>query len=318
MRAVVVPRFGGPDVLELTEVPDPVPGPGDLLVDVAVAGVGWLDTLVRRGKGPDFVEAEPPYVPGGAVAGVVTSVGEGVDPGRVGERVLGRPRQGGYAERAVVPSEGAVAVPDELELPEAVALLDDGTTAVALLDRTPVHADEWVLVQPALGGLGSVLVQLVAQRGAKVIAAARGEHKLVVAKELGATAAVDYSDPQWTDQVRVLTGGSGVAVAFDGVGGELGRAAAGLVADGGRFSGYGMPGGPPTRVPPGRGRTIVGIEQLSEFWPDLRRNLGTALAAAAAGTIHPVIGATYPLAEAAGAHRDLEQRRNLGKLLLVP
>jgi NADPH:quinone reductase len=315
MRAIVVSRFGGPDVLELTEVPDPVPGPGELLIEVTTAGVGWLDTQVRLGKGPAFVGVEFPYVPGGAVAGVVSAAGDGVGTDLVGRRVLGRPAQGGYAERCVVPADTAVVVPDGLGLPEATTLVDDGTTAIALLDRTPVRAGEWVLVQPALGGLGSFLLQLAAAQGAKVIAAARGEHKLVAAKELGATEAVDYGDPQWTDQVRALTGGAGVAVAFDGVGGELGITAAGLVADGGRFSSYGMPGGAPTQAP--AGIKAVGMEQLSEFWPHLTRNLRTAVAAAAAGEVRPVIAARYPLAEAASAHQDLESRRNIGKILLT-
>jgi NADPH:quinone reductase-like Zn-dependent oxidoreductase len=315
MRAIVVTRFGGPDVLELTEVPEPVPGPGELLVEVTTAGVGWLDTQVRLGNGPDFIDAKPPYVPGGAVAGVVSAVGDGVDADLVGRRVLGRPPRGGYAERCVVPADTAAVVPDGLGSAEATTLVDDGTTAIALLDRTPVRAGEWVLVQPALGGLGSFLVQLAAAQGAKVIAAARGSHKLVGAKDLGATAAVDYGDPQWTDQVRALTGGSGVAVAFDGVGGELGIAAAGLVADGGRFSSYGMSGGAPAQAP--AGVAAVGMEQLSEFWPDLTRNLRTAISSAAEGKIRPVIAARYPLAEAASAHRDIESRRNIGKILLT-
>ncbi|TDQ04115.1 zinc-binding dehydrogenase [Labedaea rhizosphaerae] len=308
MRAIVATRFGGADVLELTELPDPEPGPGELLIEVAAAGVLWLDVQVRQGNGPEFVDAKPPYVPGGAVAGVISAVGDGVDSSRIGERVLGRPAAGGYAERAVVTE--AVAVPDELDLRPATALIDDGTTAVALLDRTPVRPGEWVLVQPALGGLGSLLVQLATAKGARVIAAARGEHKLAAAKELGAAEAVDYGDPQWTDRVRELTGG--VDVVFDGVGGELGAQAARLVADGGRFSSYGMAGGAPTTTPNG-----VGMEQLSTFWPDLTKNLNSALAAAAAGTLRPVIGTTYPLAEAASAHRDIELRRNVGKVLLT-
>ena len=315
MRAIVVTRFGGPDVLELTEVPDPVPGPGELLIEVAVAGVGWLDTQIRQDKGPDFIDVKPPYVPGGAVAGVVSAVGDGVASELVGQRMVGRPAQGGYAERAVVPADTAAVVPDGLELAGAATLLDDGTTAIALLGRTPVRAGEWVLVQPALGGLGSLLVQLAAAQGAKVIAVARGEHKLVVAKDLGATEVVDYGDPQWTVRVRALTGGDGVDVAFDGVGGELGAAAAGLVVEGGRFSSYGMPGGAPTPVPDGR--QGVGMEQLAQFWPDMSRNLSTALSAAAEGSLRPVIGATYPLAEAGRAHQDIELRRNLGKILLT-
>jgi NADPH:quinone reductase-like Zn-dependent oxidoreductase len=282
------------------------------LVEVAVAGVGWLDTQVRQGKGPDFISVSPPYIPGGAVAGVVSAVGAGVDSDFLGMRVLGRPRHGGYAERAVVPADTAAVVPDGLDLAVATTLLDDGTTAIALLNRTPVHAGEWVLVQPALGGLGSFLVQLAAARGARVIAAARGEHKLVAAKELGAVEAVDYSDPRWTDQVLALTGGEGVSVVFDGVGGSLGVAAAGLVASGGRFSGYGMPGGAPTPVPAGG----VGMEQLPEFWPDMGRNLRAALSAAVSGEVRPVIGSRFALASAGEAHLEIESRRHFGKVLL--
>jgi NADPH:quinone reductase-like Zn-dependent oxidoreductase len=306
MRAIKATRFGGPDVLELTDVPDPVPGPGELLIDVAAAGVLWLDVQVRKGDGPAFIAAVPPYVPGGALAGVVRSTGE---------RVVTRGPDGGYAEQVVVQAEDVVHVPDALGLPAATALMDDGTTAVALLERTPVRAGEWVLVQPALGGLGSLLLQSAVAEGARVVAAARGEHKLTLAKELGAEAVADYDDPQWTEQVRALTGG-GVQVAFDGIGGATGLAAAAVVVDGGRFCSYGVAGGEPARVR-GRGLTVAPMEQLAEFWPDQRRNLERALTAAAEGRMRPVIGMTYPLADAAQAHRDIEERRTIGKSLLV-
>ncbi|GAA4536079.1 zinc-binding dehydrogenase [Amycolatopsis samaneae] len=315
-------RFGAPDVLDLVELPTPEPGPGELRIAVTAAGVGWLDARIRAGEGPGVFAVRPPYIPGGAVAGTVDAIGDGVAGHWLGTRVIGRAGTGyggGYADTAIAAAGNVFPVPDDLGLHSALALLDDGSTAVALLEKTPVRAGERVLVAPGVGGLGNLLVQLALAGDARVIAAVRGPEKLAVAQDLGADA-VDYAAPDWAAQVRARTDGRGVDVVFDGLGGTVGATAVSLLADGGRFSGYGMASGAETVLADADRRrlTVVDMAQLPEFWPDTPRRVRHALAEAAAGRLRPVLGQTYPLAEAAAAHADIEARRFLGKSLLVP
>ncbi len=320
MRMVEVARFGGPEVLALTEMPDPAPGPGEVLVDVAVADVLWVETMIRRGHGGPYFPVRPPYRPGVGVAGTVSGTGADVDPSWLGRRVVTpTDERGGYLERAVVPVDGVVPVPDAVSLPDAAALLHDGTTAHGLLDLVPVRPDDRVLVTAAAGGLGALLVQEVRAAGAMVVAAARGPAKLHALGRFDPDAVVDYSEPGWTERVRSVTGG--VHVVFDGAGGAYGRAAFDLVRDGGRFSAHGTPAGefavPDPDTARARGITVTGIGDL-QFAPEqARRHLRSALDAAAAGRITPLVGQTYPLGRAADAHRALEERSAVGKVLLT-
>ncbi|ALE76255.1 hypothetical protein FRP1_12335 [Pseudonocardia sp. EC080625-04] len=321
MQAIVVERFGGPEVLQVRDVADPAPGDGEVLVDVGAAGVLWVDTAIRRGAGPPHLAADPPYVPGGVVAGTVTGLGAGVDPDLHGARVALRAPHGGYAERVVAPASSLVAVPDGVDLGAAAALFGDGATALALLERTPVHPGEHVLVLPAAGGLGSLLVQLVTAAGGRVVGAARGVARGRQVRELGAEHVVDHGRPGWVAELHALLP-RGPAVVFDGVGGTAGRSAAWLVADGGRYSSYGAVGGPPPEPGPceerSRRLTVVTMEQLAGVAADAPRRVGEVLARAARGELRPLVGAEYPLAEAARAHTDLERRRSTGKILLRP
>ena len=312
MRAVEVTEFGGPEVLRLGTASDPVAGTGQVVVDVTVAEVLMMDTMIRRGLGRPYFPIEPPYAPGSGVAGVVTSVGVDVTTDWVGQRVVVELGGGGYAEKAVASADELIPVPDGLELPDAMALLHDGATAWGLLELTPVSAGQTVLVQPAAGGLGTVLVQLLAARDVRVVAVARGARKLALAKELGADTVVDYGEPGWEKRVGA------VDVAFDGVGGELGRAAFSRVRDGGQFFNYGNASGSPTDVPRDGGVTVRGLETLSGMHDDYRRRAVEVFAEAAAGRIRAVIGETYPLEQVAEAHSALESRASFGKLLLVP
>ena len=315
MRAMRVERFGGPEVLKPAEVPDPVAGPGQAVVAVAVADVLFVEIVIRSGLGGEYFPVRPPYVPGHGVAGQVIAVGEGVDAEWIGRRVAGHARHdGGYAERVAVEAEDLVAVPGERDLPEAAALLHDGITALGLIDSTGVRPGEWVLVTAAAGGLGILLVQLARAAGAKVVAAARGLHKLDLARAHGALVAVDYSEPGWTDRVRDATGG--VDVVFDGAGGDIGKAAFDLVVDGGRFSAHGMPaGGFAVPGPDRRGVTVRGIEQV-QFAPQEAR--GLIERALSDERLRPVIGQTFPLEQAAEAHAAIEERAVVGKTLLLP
>jgi NADPH2:quinone reductase len=326
MHAVLVNDFGGPEVLRPVELPDPEPGPGELLVRVAAADTLHVETQIRSGRAREWFATRPPYVPGGGGSGTVVAAGDGADTGWVGrDVVVTTGQEGGYAELAVAPEAGVVPLPDGVGLEAGAALLHDGATAMGLLDGTPVHAGDRVLVLAAGGGLGVLLVQLATAAGAQVVAAARGARKLDLARELGAVAAVDYSRPGWEDAVREATAGKGADVVFDGAGGDLGRAAFGLTAPGGRMSLHGAAGGgfaPVDREAAAeRGVTVRGIEQVRHVDEDpatMMSLVGRALAEVAAGHARPVVGRTFPLSQAAEAHRAIEERRALGKTLLLP
>jgi NADPH2:quinone reductase len=318
MRVVQAARFGGPEVLGVLESPDPAAGRGEAVIDVAFVPTLFLDTQIRRGAARNWFPVTPPYVPGVGVAGTVRSVGADVDPAWIGRRVIADVTDA-YAEQAVAPLAGLVTVPDELGLADAAALLTDGRTALRLADAASIKPGERVLVTAAAGGLGSLLVQLAHAAGGRVAAAARGERKLALARDVGADGAVDYSEPGWADRVAVALGGS-VDVVLDGAGGEIGAVAFGLTVDGGRFFAYGAPGGGfADNVPEGAARrdiTVHGIE-LVQLEPALATALTErALAEAAAGRIRPTIGRTLPLDRAAVAHSAIEAREVLGKTLL--
>src|SRR5260370_14238520 len=209
--------------------------------------------MVRYGLGVDYFPIRPPYVPGNGVAGIVISAGGGVDSAWAGRAVVahtgGGGGCGGYAERAVVGVGDLMPVPDGLTLAEATALLHDGSTALGLLELVSIKPGEWVLVTAAAGGMGVLLVQLARAAGGRVIGAARGAQKLDAARNAGAKAPVDYSEPAWTERVRELTAGHGADVVFDGAGGRLGSAAFEGTSAGGRFSAHGMSaGGVPGRA----------------------------------------------------------------------
>ncbi|MGW3723644.1 zinc-binding dehydrogenase [Streptomyces sp. NPDC000851] len=318
MRAIQVREFGGPEMLVPEEIPDPVAGPGQVVVGLAAADVIYLDTLLRAGWGGEYFPVKPPYVPGGGGAGRVLSVGEGVDPGWIGRHVVAW-GSGGYAEQMAAAVEEIVEVPDGVSSLDAAAVLHDGTTAVMLTHKAKIAQDEWVLVAAATGGAGSLLVQLARTAGARVVAAARGERKLALARELGAEVAIDYSQQGWQHQVREAVGGSGVDLAFDGAGGELGKAAFEAVAPGGRFITYGTSSGAFADIDPkaAEQRQVQVTNALESGPPDrttMRDALTQALTLTAQDRIHPVIGATYPLERASDAHTSLAQRATLGKI----
>jgi NADPH:quinone reductase len=324
-RVIQVTRFGAPEVLAAATVPDPVAGPGQAVIGVSAADVLFLDTLIRSGRATEWFPIRPPYVPGNGVAGQVTSVGDGVDPGWVGRPVISRTGgsggSGGYAEQVTVSSGGLVPVPDGLDLHEAVALLHDGATALGLAASTGIHPGEWVLVVGAAGGLGILLVQLAHARGARVIGAARGKAKLGLIAGLGADVAVDYSEPDWGKQVAEAAGGAGPGVVFDGVGGQLGREAFEITSAGGRFSAHGASSGTFALIDPKEAErrevTVRGIEQV-QFRPGEHELLAQgALSEMAAGRIRPVIGQSFPLQRAADAHAAIEARSAIGKTLLT-
>jgi NADPH2:quinone reductase len=311
MRAVEVPRFGGPEVLSVREVAEPRAGPGEVVVAVAYADTLWVETAIRAGNGGPAFPVRPPYVAGVGVSGTVAEVGAGVDPALVGRGVVTRTGpSGGYVERALVPAEGLIPVPDAVGLDVAAALLHDGATASGLIETVRPTNGERVLVTAAGGGLGVLLVQLSKRAGAYVVAAARGPAKLDRLEPL-ADDTVDYDEPGWTDRVGA------VDVVLDGAGGDYGRAAFDLVKPGGRFSAHGTPAGgfavPDAELAAARGVTVTGIDRVQFAPADFRAHVAKALAADA---VRPLIGQVFPLDRAADAHAAIEQRRAVGKTLL--
>jgi NADPH:quinone reductase len=324
MLVVEADRFGGPEVLAARQVPDPIAGPGQVVVAAWAADVLFVDTLIRSGLGVDYFPIRPPYVPGNGVAGTVISARDGVDPAWVGRAVAAHTGEGGgsggYAEQAVVAVGDLIPVPDGLAVPEAAALLHDGATAMGLIELTGVKHGEWVLVTAAAGGMGVLLVQLARAAGGRVIGAARGQRKLDAVRDAGAEAVVDYSEPGWPGRVRELTAGHGADVVLDGAGGRLGGAAFEVTADGGRFSAHGVSDGGFAGIDPAQARRRgVMVQPIPQHKPaEFRRLAAGALAEAAAGRITPVIGQTFPLARAADAHRAIEARKTIAKTLLLP
>jgi NADPH:quinone reductase len=322
VRTIEVTRFGGPEVLELRERPDPVAGSGQVVVDVAAIPLLWLDTALRSGKGRNWFAVEPPYVPGTGVAGTVSDTGPGVDVDWIGRKVLTDTREtGSYTERVAVPADGLVLIPDGLTTVTAAALLTDGRTALGILDGVSIEAGTPVLITGAAGGMGLLLVQLAAARGAHVVGAARGEPKLAAIRAQGAHATIDYSAADWADRVLGALDGDRPAVVLDGVGGDIGRAAFAITAQGGVFSAHGAASGDFTALDHDaareRGITIRGISEVQFSPEESGRRLRHVLAEATAGRIAPVIGQTYPLEDAAEAHRRIEAREVVGKSLLV-
>jgi NADPH:quinone reductase len=323
MEVIEVAQFGGPDVLTARDLPDPTPAPGQVVVAATACDVLFVDTMIRSGRGAPYFPIRPPYVPGNGVGGTVTAIGEGVDPGWLGREVAAHTgTTGGYAELALADVADCAAVSDGVDLLDATAILHDGTTALRVLEKTAPKKGEWVLVLGAAGGMGIVLVQLLAARGAKVIGAARGRTKLDVVSEAGAQAAIDYVETGWTEAVLEATGGRRPTLVLDGAGGALGAEGFALMADGGRFSAHGTPSGSFAPIDPDqsrrRGVTVTTIADLQYGEDDRSRLLVAVLAEVAAGRVTPLVGQVLPLADAAKAHQALEARETLAKTLLVP
>jgi NADPH2:quinone reductase len=318
MQAVQVKKFGGPEVLQLVEVPDPVAGPGEVVIETAVASVLWVETMIRRTGGRPYFNLEPPYVPGNGVGGVVSAVGQGVDPYWVGQQVVAHTSGGGgYAQLVAVSAEGLSAVPAGLKVADAAALLHDGVTVTAIFDRLRVAAGDRVLVVGASGGLGIVAMQLARSRGVQVIGTARDESKLARLRQFGTV--VDSDDVDWPDRIRLAMGTADVII--DNVGGILGEAAFDLLAQHGRFSAHGTPSGRfanlDGRLVRERGADVAGIADVQLSTDARRRLTDRILIDAAAGRIRPLIGQTWPFGRAADAHAAIESRTVIGTTQLL-
>ncbi|MGH3435299.1 MAG: quinone oxidoreductase family protein [Sciscionella sp.] len=319
-RAVRIESTGGPEVLAVAEVEQRQPGTGQLLVDIAAAGVNYIDTYQRSG-----VYSVPlPFVVGTEGAGTVTSVGEGVTGFSVGDRVAWASAPGSYAEQALVPAAQAVAVPDGVPDESAAALPLQGYTAHYLVNSTyPVREGDTVLVHAAAGGVGLLLVQLAKARGATVIGTVSTTEKEQLARQAGADEVLRYDG--FAERARELTGGEGVAAVYDGVGKSTFDGSLASLRRRGMLVLFGGASGQVPRFDLQRlnsgGSLFVTRPTLVDHIAtreELIWRSGELFGAVAEGKLEVRIGGRYPLAEATAAHRDLEGRRTTGKLLLIP
>ncbi|ADB32375.1 Alcohol dehydrogenase zinc-binding domain protein [Kribbella flavida DSM 17836] len=324
MRAIRLHEFGPADNLTYEDVPDPVPGAGEVLIAVEAAGVHLMDTALRQGSAGGGPVAPPvlPTIPGREVAGTVEAVGSDTDNHWIGKRVVVHlgPVPGGYAERAVARAESLHEIPDHLGGAHAVATIGTGRTAIGVLEQAALTADDVVLITAAAGGIGSLFVQYARNAGATVVGLAGGPEKTQQVVELGAQVAVDYRRADWPGRVREQLGERDLTVVLDGVGGENGRRAFELLGIGGRILMFGWSGGGPVEL------TTDDLMQrgLSATWaigPKLMRRLRTletkALEQSTEAHWVPLV-TTFPLAKAADAHRALENRETVGKVVLLP
>lgn len=315
MRAIQITEFGGPEVLNEVELPDPVAGPGELLVHVSRAGLNYADT--HQAENSYLSKMELPLVPGGEVVGTAGD-----------RRVVGLTNFGGYAEKAVVPEATAFDVPDGVDDLTALSMVVQGATAWLLLRRSAhLEPGESVVVHAAAGGVGSLAVQLAKKWGAgRVIATASTEDKRKLALDLGADVAVDSTAEDMTDALREANGGRRVDVVLDMTGGAVTDQSIAALAPFGRLAFYGMASREkPTPVDPGRllvrSTAIVGMWLPHAFKLPGRvvhRAMGELFDLVLAGDLRAVPGGEYGLSEVRRAHEDLRARRTTGKLVLDP
>lgn len=320
MRAAVVTEFGGPDVIETRDLPDPEPGAGQVLVEVGIADVIFVETAIRRGQHSRFFDVEPPYVPGSTLGGRVRAVGADVPAEWIGKTVVGRADGFGAHAQLALTTTDLVEVPPELDLQTAVAVYGDGLTALMLEQLAPSMTGQDVLITASAGGMGLLLIQLAHRAGAHVIAAARGDEKLRLSRAQGADVLIDYSKPSWEKSVLEATNNRGADIVFEGAGGELGAAAFSVVKDGGWFSAHGAPSGNFAPIDPAeadrRHVTVKGIMDLRADSTTTTITGAEVIARAAAGDLVPVIDQLYDLDHVADAHRALENRTLRGKALI--
>ena len=322
MRAIRLKRHGGPEALELEELPTPAPGPGQLLVRLEAAGINFIDVYQRKG----LYKVPLPYGMGLEGAGVVEACGPGVADVDSGTRVAWTNVAGSYASHAVVPAAQAVAVPPSVDGRTAAAAMLQGLTAHYLSHSTyPLKAGDACLVHAGAGGVGLLLIQMARQRGARVLATVSTEVKAQLAREAGAHATILYTQEDFAAAVRKLTDGAGVQVVYDSVGKDTFEKSLECLAPRGMLVLFGQSSGPVGPFDPqvlnAKGSLFLTRPSLGHYVARREELLTRArdlYGAIEAGTLRVRVGATFPLAEAGRAHGELEGRRTTGKLLLIP
>ncbi|RJO77316.1 NAD(P)H-quinone oxidoreductase [Nocardia panacis] len=329
MRAINLNGFGGPEVMQWGAAPDPAPGPGEVLIDVAAAGVNRADMLQRQGFYPAPPGASETL--GLECSGVIAALGAGVRDWRIGDRVCALLAGGGYAERVVVPAGQVLAVPDELDLVAAAALPEVAATVWSnLVDTAGLHAGQLLLIHGGGSGIGSHAIQVARALGARVAVTAGSAEKLARCAELGAQILINYREEDFVARIaeeRSGSGGFGADVILDVMGGSYLARNVEALAPHGRLVVIGMQGGVTGELNIGallrkwgsvhatnvRNRPNTGAGSKAEIVGELRRRMWPMLAE---GIVAPVVGAELPITEAAAAHRMLEDSKVFGKVLL--
>ncbi len=329
MQALLSVAPGGPDTLELTTLPDPSPGKGEILVGVKAAGVNFPDTLIIQ----DLYQIKPPrpFAPGGEIAGEVLAIGEGVSGFKVGDRVLALTGHGGFATHLTVKAGMAVKFPDTMPFEDAACFIFTyGTSYHALKDRARIQPGETLLVLGAAGGVGSAAIQLGKTMGARVIAAVSSQDKADFCRNIGADAAIVYSrsmdknaQKELSSEIKALSGSGGVDVVYDAVGGAYAEPALRSMGWNGRYLVVGFPAGIPKiplNLPLLKGCQIVGVFWGASVYRDPKghaENVSELFGLYAKGKIKPHISERYPLTRAAEALTHLTERSALGKIVVT-
>jgi len=323
MKAVLCKAFGPPESLVIEDIEPAKPGKGQVVINVKACGVNFPDALIIQGK----YQSKPPFpfTPGSEVSGIVKELGEGVDTFKVGTHVMSFIGMGGFAEEVVAGVSQIIAIPHAIDFPTASAfLLTYGTSHHALKDRAHLQSGETLLVLGAAGGVGLAAVEIGKVIGARVIAAASSDEKLEVCKQHGADEVINYSTEDLRDRIKQLTGGKGVDVAFDPVGGDYSEPVLRSMAWGGRFLVIGFAAGDIPRIPLNlpllKVYSIVGV-----FWGSFmerdpkhgRENIRELITWMNEGKLKPHVSATYSLEHVADALNDLMERKVTGKAVLV-
>ena len=323
MKAVICTRYAGPEALEIQDVAPLTPGPGEVVIDVKAAGVNYPDALIIQGKYQ--FRPDPPFTPGGEVAGVISAVGEGVTNVKPGDRVLSLlMAHGGFAEQALAPAAMAVPIPDSMPFDEAAGfLMTYGTTYHALKQRGRLQPGETLAVLGAAGGTGLTAVELGKVMGATVIACASSDEKLALPKDYGADLTLNYESEDLKDGLKKLTGGKGVDVIYDPVGGDYCEPAFRAIGWKGRFLVIGFVAGIPKL--PTNLALLKGAEVVGVFWGGFTqrepeenvRNTMELLQLYAEGKIKPHISEHFPLEKAPEAIAHLAARKAKGKVVVT-
>lgn len=322
MKAVQITENGGPEVLKLANLDTPTPGEGQVLVELEAAGINFIDVYQREG----LYKVNLPYVPGLEGAGRVVGIGEGVSGFRKGDRVAYTGVAGSYAEAVIVPADRLVQVPESVELKTAAAVMLQGMTAHYLSHSTyPVQNGDTCLVHAVAGGVGLLLTQLVKLRGGTVIGTASTEEKAERARSVGADHVILYTEQDFEGEVERLTGGKGVQVVYDSVGKTTFEKSLNCLAPRGYLVLYGQSSGPVGAFDPqvlnSKGSLFLTRPSLFHYIAergDLVKRAGELFVLISEGTLNVHLDSTFALADAAEAHRKLENRETSGKVLLTP
>jgi NADPH2:quinone reductase len=322
MKAIRMHKQGPPEVLRYEECPDPSPGAGQVLVDVEAIGVNFIDVNIRSGAYPP---PALPAIPGREAAGRVAAVGAGVSGVKVGDLVTYCGVPGAYAQKAAVPSGSLIKMPRGLDAKTGAAVLLQGMTAHYLVHTTyPVKGGDSCLVHAGAGGTGALLIQMAKRAGARVFATVSTEEKAALAREAGADQVIIYTREDFEEAIKKATGGKGLQVVYDAVGKTTFDKSLRCLAPRGYMVLFGQASGPVPPMEPSRLAngslflTRPGLADYTSTREDLQRRAGEVLSWVKSGELKVRIGATFPLAEAAEAHRRMESRQSTGKLVLVP